>query len=104
MLCSARELGLGQDHDGILELATELAPGAGLLEALPIADDRLILDVTPNRPDLLGHRGVARELAQSYGVPFRLPGDSRRARRGAGNAATGGGGARHGRRSDRRDR
>jgi phenylalanyl-tRNA synthetase beta chain len=73
MLCSARELGLGQEHDGILELATEATPGTALLEALPVADDRLILDVTPNRPDLLGHRGVARELAQSYGVTLRLP-------------------------------
>ena len=73
MLCSARELGLGQDHDGILELSTDLAPGTGLLEALPIDDERLILDVTPNRADLLGHRGVARELAQSFGVPLRLP-------------------------------
>ena len=73
MLCSARELGLGQEHDGILELDTALPPGAPLLEALPVGDDRLVLDVTPNRPDLLGHKGVARELAYSYGTPFRLP-------------------------------
>ena len=73
MLCSARELGLGQEHDGILELATDAAPGTALLEALPVADDRLVLDVTPNRPDLLGHKGIARELAQSYGVALRLP-------------------------------
>ena len=73
MLCSARELGLGPEHDGILELATELPPGAPLLEALPLADHRLIVDVTPNRPDLLGHKGVARELAAAYGTPFRLP-------------------------------
>jgi phenylalanyl-tRNA synthetase beta chain len=73
MLCSARELGLGEDHDGIMELDTEAAPGTALLEALPVGDDRLVLDVSPNRPDLLGHRGVARELAYSYGVPLRLP-------------------------------
>lgn len=73
MLCSARELGLGQDHDGVLELATEASPGTALLEALPVGDDRLVLNVTPNRPDLLGHKGVARELAWSYQVPFRLP-------------------------------
>lgn len=73
MLCSARELGLGQEHDGILELATEAAPGTPLLTVLPVDDDRLVLDVTPNRPDLLGHKGVARELSQVYGVPFRLP-------------------------------
>ena len=73
MLCSARELGLGQEHDGILELDTDAAPGTALLEAVPLADYRLVVDVTPNRPDLLGHKGVARELAASYGAPFRLP-------------------------------
>jgi phenylalanyl-tRNA synthetase beta chain len=73
MLCSARELGLGEDQDGILELATDAAPGTPLLEVLPLADMRLVVDVTPNRPDLLGHKGVARELSASYGVPFRLP-------------------------------
>ncbi len=73
MLCSARELGLGQDHDGILELDTPAPPGTRLLDALPLGDERLVVDVTPNRPDLLGHKGVARELAHSYGSPFRLP-------------------------------
>ena len=73
MLCSARELGLGQEHDGILELDTDAAPGTPLLDALPLADHRLVVDVTPNRPDLLGHKGVARELAASYQTPFRLP-------------------------------
>ena len=73
MLCSARELGLGQEHDGILELATDAAPGTPLLDAIPLADYRLVVDVTPNRPDLLGHKGVARELSASYGTPFRLP-------------------------------
>jgi phenylalanyl-tRNA synthetase beta chain len=73
MLCSARELGLGQEHDGILELDTDAAPGTPLLEAVPLSDHRLVVDVTPNRPDLLGHKGIARELAGSYRTPFRLP-------------------------------
>jgi phenylalanyl-tRNA synthetase beta chain len=73
MLCSARELGLGQEHDGILELDLDVQPGTPFLEAMPIRDDRLVIDVTPNRPDLLGHKGVARELAASFGLPFRLP-------------------------------
>lgn len=73
MLCSARELGLGQEHDGILELATDAAPGTPFLDAVPVADERLVVDVTPNRPDLLGHKGVARELAYSLGATFRLP-------------------------------
>jgi phenylalanyl-tRNA synthetase beta chain len=73
MLCSARDLALGQEHDGLLELDTDAAPGTRLLDAVPLGDHRLVIDVTPNRPDLLGHKGVARELAAAYGVPFRLP-------------------------------
>ena len=73
MLCSARELGLGQDHEGILELDTPAAPGTRLLDAVPLGDERLVVDVTPNRPDLLGHKGVARELAHAYQTTFRLP-------------------------------
>jgi len=73
MLCSARELGLGQDGEGIWELDTDAPPGTRLLDALAIGDHRLVIDVGPNRPDLLGHKGVARELAASLGVPFRLP-------------------------------
>ena len=70
MLCSSRELGLGQEHDGILALDTEAAPGTPLLDVLPIADARLDLDVLPNRPDLLSHVGVAREVAAVLGVPM----------------------------------
>ena len=73
MLCSARELGLGQDHEGIMELETPAAPGTPLLDAIPLSDDRLVVDVSPNRPDLLGHKGVARELAASFQTGFRLP-------------------------------
>ncbi|HEY7029156.1 MAG TPA: phenylalanine--tRNA ligase subunit beta [Gemmatimonadales bacterium] len=73
MLCSAKELGLGTDHEGILELDTDAAPGTPLLEAIPLADDRLVLDISPSRPDLLGHKGIARELAHSFAIPFRLP-------------------------------
>jgi phenylalanyl-tRNA synthetase beta chain len=73
MLCSARELGLGQDGEGIWELETDAVPGTRLLDALPLADHRLVVDVGPNRPDLLGHKGIARELSAAYGTPFRLP-------------------------------
>ena len=73
MLCSLEELGFEPEGDGIWELDTDAAPGTPLLEALPLADDRLVVDVTANRPDLLGHKGIARELAASYSVPFRLP-------------------------------
>lgn len=63
MLCSARELRLGEDHAGILELDTDAAPGTPFLLACPTGDYRLDIDVAPNRPDLLSHLGVAREIA-----------------------------------------
>jgi phenylalanyl-tRNA synthetase beta chain len=73
MLCSAKELGLGQDHDGILELESAAAPGTRFLDALPIGDDQIVLEVYANRPDLLCHRGVARELAAALGGVVKLP-------------------------------
>ena len=78
MLMSAKELGLGVDHAGILELDTEAAPGTPFLEALPLADEQIIIDVSANRPDLLCHKGVARELGVSLGATVKLPsfGDS----------------------------
>jgi phenylalanyl-tRNA synthetase beta chain len=73
MLCSARELGLGQEHDGIMELDVDVAPGTPFLRAMPIGDARLVIDVLPNRPDLLSHLGVARELAAVTGRELHLP-------------------------------
>lgn len=73
MLCSARELGLGDDHEGILELNLDVAVGTPLLSAMPVGDIRLVLDVGANRPDLLSHLGVARELTAVSGHPWRLP-------------------------------
>ena len=73
MLCSARELGLGEDQGGILELDTTAAPGTPLLAALDVADDQIVLDVPANRPDLLGHKGVARELGATLAAAVKLP-------------------------------
>src|SRR2546430_7424756 len=73
MLCSAKELGLGADHAGILELQTDAPPGTPFLEAVPIADEQILIDVSANRPDLLCHKGVARELAVSLGATVKLP-------------------------------
>lgn len=72
MLCSARELGLGTDHSGILELPEDLEPGAPLVESLGLDDVRLDVEVTPNRGDLLSHLGVARELAPGGDAGLRL--------------------------------
>lgn len=69
MLCSARELKLSQEHDGILPLSTEAAPGTPILDVLgDVGDAQLELDVLPNRPDLLSHRGMAREVCALTGV------------------------------------
>jgi phenylalanyl-tRNA synthetase beta chain len=73
MLCSAKELGLGPDQAGILELDTTAAPGTRFLDAVPVADDQILLDVPANRPDLLCHKGVARELAVGLGATVKLP-------------------------------
>jgi phenylalanyl-tRNA synthetase beta chain len=73
MLCSARELGLGQEQDGILELDVDVAPGTPLLRALPLGDTSLVIDVGANRPDLLSHLGVARDVAAITQKPFALP-------------------------------
>jgi phenylalanyl-tRNA synthetase beta chain len=72
MLCSARELGLGEQHDGILTLDTDAAPGTPLTDVIRVADARLELDVLPNRPDLLSHVGMAREVAAITGAPLSL--------------------------------
>ncbi|MBI3080502.1 MAG: phenylalanine--tRNA ligase subunit beta [candidate division NC10 bacterium] len=77
MLCSERELGLGEDADGILILPGPLPLGRPLQEALPLADHLLEIAVTPNRGDCLSHLGVAREVAALTGsrltVPRRVP-------------------------------
>lgn len=73
MLCSARELGLGQNHDGILELDVDAAPGTRFLDAVAAGDTRIVVDVLPNRPDLLSHRGIGRELAAALGTTLQLP-------------------------------
>jgi phenylalanyl-tRNA synthetase beta chain len=73
MLCSARELGLGENGDGILELDVDVRPGTPFLRAVRSGDTRLVIDVGANRPDLLSHLGVAREVAAATGRPLALP-------------------------------
>jgi phenylalanyl-tRNA synthetase beta chain len=73
MLCSAKELGLGDDHAGIMQLDTEAAPGGRFLDVVPVADHQIVIEVTANRPDLLCHKGVARELGASLGAVVKLP-------------------------------
>jgi phenylalanyl-tRNA synthetase beta chain len=63
MLCSERELGLSDDHSGIMILPPDVPIGAPFAEALQLADTVLELSVTPNRSDCLSMIGVAREVA-----------------------------------------
>ena len=63
MMCSARELELGDDHSGIIELETEAAPGSSAADALGLSDPVIDIAITPNRGDCLGVHGIARDLA-----------------------------------------
>lgn len=71
MLCSEREMGVGEGADGILILSSG-EPGQPLPAALPSVRDTIFeINVTPNRPDALGHAGLARELAALFGLSYR---------------------------------
>ncbi|MEQ1930814.1 MAG: YtpR family tRNA-binding protein, partial [Parvularculaceae bacterium] len=63
MMCSARELQLGDDHDGIIEAPASSEVGAPVAAALGASDAVIDFEVTPNRPDTNGVNGVARDLA-----------------------------------------
>ncbi len=71
MVCSEKELGLSGEHEGILELETDAAPGTPLGEVL--GDVVLEAELTPNRPDCLGEVGIAREVAVLTGQELRMP-------------------------------
>ncbi|MEQ9452286.1 MAG: phenylalanine--tRNA ligase subunit beta [Pseudomonadales bacterium] len=73
MLCSASELGYGDDHDGIIELAEDLSPGISVREALQLDDITVELDLTPNRGDCLSLKGIAREVGVLNNVAVRYP-------------------------------
>ena len=63
MLCSTRELGLGDDHDGIMELPADAVIGTSIVEVLGLGDPVLDINVTANRGDCMGVYGIARDLA-----------------------------------------
>ncbi len=74
MLCAADELGLGDDHTGILVLPEGTPIGVPYGEALGIEPDILFdLDITRNRPDCWGYVGIARDVAAQMGIAFRPP-------------------------------
>ena len=73
MLCSAVELGLGDEAEGVLELPDTCDPGADLRQALALDDRCITLDLTPNRGDCLSLRGIAREVGVLNDLPVRAP-------------------------------
>ena len=73
MLCSARELGIGDDHEGIMELPEDLTPGGDVREALALEDVIVDLDLTPNRGDCLSLKGLAREVGVLNNLPVSYP-------------------------------
>jgi phenylalanyl-tRNA synthetase beta chain len=70
MLCSGKELGLGEDHSGLLIMAADSPIGVPFNQLYP-ADVLFDLEITPNRSDLLSHLGLARELAALTGLPLK---------------------------------
>ncbi len=73
MMCSERELGLSQEHEGILILPPDLPLGQPVAEALGYPDALLEVEITPNRADCLSVVGVAREVAALTGGELRVP-------------------------------
>ena len=83
MMCAVDELGLGEDHSGIIVLGDHLAddperlaravPGADAIELLGLGDEVVEVNITPDRGYAFSLRGIARDLALSLGVPFTDP-------------------------------
>lgn len=74
MLCSARELGLSEDHEGILEMdASTIQPGTPLAEIYGSSETVFEVEITWNRPDCLSIIGIAREFSAILGRPLKMP-------------------------------
>lgn len=73
MMCSGKELGLGEDGAGLLILEQRPEPGTAINEVFPDGDIIFDVEVTPNRPDCLSHLGIARELSAYFGLDLTYP-------------------------------
>lgn len=73
MICSERELGLSDDHSGIMVLPKDFAVGRPLVDQLELDQEVLDISITPNRADCLSVLGLARETALAFGLPFSIP-------------------------------
>ena len=86
MICSASELAIGDDHSGILVLPADAPLGEDFVSYAGLRDEVFEIAVTPDRGYAVSVRGIARELASAFGVPFTDPAetdlpDAERARR-----------------------
>jgi phenylalanyl-tRNA synthetase beta chain len=73
MICSERELGLSNEHDGIMELPEGTSHGQSFLEAMGLDDVCVEVDLTPNRPDCTSVIGIGREVAAIVNRPLSFP-------------------------------
>jgi phenylalanyl-tRNA synthetase beta chain len=73
MICAADELGVGEDHSGIIVLPPDTPLGVDFIELAGLRDEVFEVAVTPDRGYAVSIRGIARELASAYGVPFTDP-------------------------------
>ena len=73
MICSEQELGISDNHDGIMVLPEDAPLGENLASYLHLEDTVYDVEITPNRPDLLGMIGVARDLSALLNLKLKLP-------------------------------
>lgn len=73
MMCSEKELGISENHAGIMELPGSVVSGRSLAEALELCDTLIEVDLTPNRPDCASVIGIAREVAGFSAGKLKLP-------------------------------
>ena len=73
MICSERELGLSDDHSGIMVLPESASVGSRLIDVLALDHEVLDISVTPNRADCLSVLGLARETAMAFSLPLHIP-------------------------------
>jgi phenylalanyl-tRNA synthetase beta chain len=73
MICSAAELGLGDDHTGIMVLDPDTEIGTDFADLVPLPDVVFDLSITPNRPDAMSILGIARDLGAFYRIPVTQP-------------------------------
>ncbi|MFA5257914.1 MAG: phenylalanine--tRNA ligase subunit beta, partial [Opitutales bacterium] len=73
MMCSAKELGMGEDHHGLLILAQRPEVGTPINAVFPDSDTVFDIEVTPNRPDCLSYLGMAREMAAYFDLNLNYP-------------------------------